>query len=1848
MRKLSYFFLLLLLVSACGKKNEPSTDWIDQQVAYQSYVSAYTYGTVSSGAPIKVRFVNAVSDEDQKSLNLAKIMSLEPSAKGTFSWADANTLVFQAEEGLAPGTHYLAKVQLDELFNDIPDDLHTFTFGFQTITQNFSIEVERLQAENPSDVSKQQIEGVLKTADRISEEQAEKLMQADQEGSKLSIEWTHDKQGLVHRFLIKGITRGSSASSVSLAYNGEVLGIEKEGEESIRIPSLNEFSLIASKVIHYPEQYVLLQFSDPLFAKQNLEGLVEVADVYELRSVQHNQEIKIYFNERITGDKVVHVLSGIKNYQNASLPQEYSLQLRFEQVSPAVRFIGKGTILPSTNGLVLPFEAVNLRAVMVQIIKVYESNMVQFFQVNDYEGYSQLRRVGKEVTRKIVALDASGVTNLSEWNRFTLDLSELMKAEPGALYQVRLSIRKEFSVFGCNGENAEAVPLDESLIAPNDNRYSTFDAWDSYNEYYYSEDYDWRERENPCHSSYYNNSRSVHKNLLASDIGAIAKKGNNGTLTIIATNLLTANPLKGAEVSLINFQQKEITQATTDGDGVATFAQLNETPFIAKVKQGDQTIYIKLDDANSLSVSSFNVGGEMVQQGLKGFIYGERGVWRPGDSLHLSFILEDLEKKLPLNHPVTLELYTPMGQLYQKMVKNTPVGNIYRFSTRTEDEAITGNWRAVVKVGGTSFSKKVKIESIKPNRLKIDLDFGKEKLRADDASLTGKLSVKWLTGAIAKNLKAEFEVLYTATKTSFKGYDGFVFDDPSKSFNSEREEIFSGYTNEQGQAQFNASLAKNQQSPGMLTAHFSGKVYEEGGDFSIDNFSLPYYPYSSFVGIKLPELSSYGMLVTGKDHALQIATVNSSGEPISKQNVRVTVYKLDWRWWWDQSEGTFSNYISRDYYKVVYGGTVNTSNGKGTFNLRINEPEWGRYFIHVEDPSSGHSSGEIVYIDWPSYAGRESRQNPDGASILTLSTDKQKYETGDNMVISFEGSDKGKALISIENGSKVLSTQWIDTEKGLNEVSLEVKPEMAPNVYAHISLLQPHAQTENDLPMRMYGIVPIEVENKATHLLPVISAPKSTSPDKKTTIEIQEKDGKAMAYTLAVVDEGLLDITGFKTPNPWSNFYAREALGVKTWDIYEEVIGAYGGRLEHILTIGGDEETTAPKNLKANRFKPTVHYLGPFYLDKGGKKTHTISISDYVGSVKIMAVAAHPSGAYGSAEAVMEVKQPLMVLATLPRVLGPGEKVKLPVNVFVMEEGIKSIQASITVNDAFKKPITTQQSLSFSGTGDQTVYFDLETQTKIGVGTVKVQVQSGNNKAQTEIEIQVRTPNPSITQIQNGIVEAGKNLELNYSMSGLEGTNSAYLEVSQLPAINLRQRLGYLMNYPHGCIEQTVSAVFPQLYLSSFIDLSETEQSKTQNNINAAIERLKKFQHPEGGFTYWPGADQPDAWGSNYAGHFLLEAKKKGYFVPDDMLNQWKAYQRKTANNWSRNSAFFNSDLIQSYRLYTLALAGEAPMGALNRLRESSNRSLQGSWMLATAYAVLGQDAAVEELINTLDKTVAKYQEMSYSYGSNLRDEAIILECLIRLKKTEEYPYLLKKLAEELGKKDQWMSTQTTAFLLRAIALYLSENGEDENGEFSVRLANEKEETISLKKALWTKNVSVSPSTGKISIQNKGGATLFVRIIQTGTPLAGEEKAQENDLKMTVRYTNMNGESINPSQLAQGTNFMAEVTVYNPGTRGNYEEMALSQIFPSGWEIINTRLNDTQTYYGQEAPEYQDIRDDRVYTYFDLGAAQRKTIKVQLNATYQGRFYLPAVSCGAMYDNSVQAVVPGQWVEVIK
>lgn len=1836
----------LLAYNLSSGTGEPPTVAAADPV-WGNYISAHTSGVISKKAKLRVVFVNDVVGKDQVGASAASVLKVSPGVDGTPTFASEREVVLVPGEDLRPGQFYTLSIKPKGL-NGIPETLGRYEFVVQVMPPELQLDLAGLAAD-PMNDARMVLRGTLLTADVEPADRIEKLLAATYLDKALGLEWRHDGDGRRHDFTLSGIERQAENQPLRVSWNGAAIGASSTGERVVEVPAKDAFKVTRVEVVQDGRQSVRVYFSDNIDPQQNLRGLIRLSQGGYSSHVEGNT-VKIYPDQGLQGSVVVTLEPGIRNAKGGRLQNQVQETVVFVSEKPQVRFVGKGVVLPENDVLSIPFEAVNVRSVRVTAFRIYENNVGQFLQTNKLDGASELNRVGRYLWRKTIRLSSP---EANKWNRYSLDATKLLRENPGGLFRLTIAITPADSLYHCPGREPVAADLEAPVKSDDDLSLKEASSWD-YAEDYYGENDDgssWRDREDPCKNAYYRFGNNVkhERNFLASNIGLLAKRDQHGRLLIVATDLRTSKPLKGVELAVMNFQDQRMASVETDGSGFATI-ETKGAPFYLIADYDGQKGYLKLSSGAALTTSHLDVGGEKVADGIKGLLYGERGVWRPGDDVYLTFVLQDKDERLPATHPVTLELFNPKGQLAQTVTNGTPVGRFYKFALKTAPDAPTGNWIAKAHVGGSTFTKTLKIETVMPNRLKIELDFGKEPLR--EAQLKGRLFAQWLSGATAGGLNADVKVRLMPVATRFDRYADFTFDDPAREFKGEPETIFEGSLDGEGRAAFDAGLASDKQAPGMLSATFISRVFERGGAFSTNVKTAKYSPYEHYVGIKLPKGDqARNMLLTDTAHTVEIASVDADGRPVSLKNVKVTLYKIDWRWWWDKSGESLAQFANAAHSSVVQQSDTRTSNGQGAWKFEIKYPSWGRYLVRACDSDGAHCAGKVFYIDWPGWAGRAQEQGGPGANVLTFFADKAEYKVGETAKVQLPEATQGRALVTVENGSRILDARWIELKGGKTLFEVPITPAMSPNVYVSVTLIQPHADKKNDRPIRLYGVIPLKVNDPKTHLQPTLEAPAEWAPEADAVIEVAEAGGREMTYTVAIVDEGLLGLTSFQTPNLHEHFYRREALGVTTWDLFDDVVGAYGGELERLLALGGSDGADATEGRKEDkkRFPPVVRYLGPFKLKAGASNRHAFKLPQYVGAVRVMVVAGHKA-AYGSTEKSVFVRQPLMLLPTLPRVIGPDEELTVPVSLFVMDKAIKQVTLKVQPDRHFQAIGSDTVNVTFTRPDEKLGFVKLKTQSGVGKGAVSCIATSGAHQAKATVYLDIRSPNPPVARHATKALAPGETWEQAVVPHGVAGTNVVTLEVSAVPPLNLEQRLNFLIQYPHGCLEQTTSSVFPQLYLPALVKLEEAKKQEIERNVRAGIERLRRYQVANGGFVYWPGGfvsasvfDTRNAWSTNYAGHFLVEAEKLGYAVPSDMMAAWLQYQKSAAQSWA---AHHNTPpLDQAYRLYTLALAGQPEIGAMNRLRESRDLPSVARWQLAAAYRLAGMPDAANDVVRNDRPALQDYTQPDDTFGSRLRDSAIVLNGMLALGRLDEAKALANEVSAELSSQ-KWHSTQSVAYALNAMSKFVGAGSAVSGFAFERQVVGGQRETIKSGAPIHTAELKAFPPAGApVKVKNKSDRTLFASIVVRGVPKAGEESASSSGLGIDVRYTDADGGEIDVSRLRQGQDLVAHVSVSNH-TQADIANIALSQILPSGWEIHNARMQGEGAKEASAA-EYEDIRDDRVYRYFKLRAGETKRFATALNAAYLGRYYLPSVSVEAMYDATKEARTRGQWVEVV-
>ncbi|XAK32645.1 MG2 domain-containing protein [Campylobacter coli] len=1355
-----------------------------------------------------------------------------------------------------------------------------------------------------------------------------------------------------------------------LTYDEKIMGFKEAKVLQFQIPSKpkdNDFRLISAEE---KDQIATLKFSKELAENQAFQDFIQISPELNFRAWSVGKELKISANFEPGEKYQVKIAKGLKSNQGLiNKGEEANITLQ-KDLDPSLVFANDGVFLPSGAEYQVYIKSRNVKKIHLKVSQIFSNNISEYLRYKNLVGkkddstqeafYSSdgFNYVAKKVIDKKIELKNQKNT----WISSALDLSDL-KGKSG-IFSVSLSV--DANDLDYKGENVYRII----------------------------------------------NKASVSKNLIFSNI-ALSAQNLNKQLVVHARDFSKNEALENVKIELVSKQNQILQSQNTDSNGDAKF-QIQEDDEILYILASKENQISVLRFSNPLSTDGYDVEGDQNHEMIKAFIYTDRGVYRAGDSVHLSVVAR--ENTNPLKHPINFTLINPKNQ---KIIENRILksqNDIYYTQINLDKNAINGLYRANFNIAGVEFSKDILVQSVVPNRIKVELN-ADENRSLDDGSLNYELSSKYLFGALASNLKYQSVVYFSPKNYHNSKYKDYIFTNPSSLIISASADD-KGNLDEKGRVQSSVEIPENiLNSQGYnFNARIVSEVFEKGGRSvkAVKDVNLNRYDY--FVGMKTLA-NSY--VSEGETIDFYAIVSDLKEKLVSGKTLEYRIYQNDYYWWWDyDSYDEFLRSIKQDTNtKLIEKGELTSSSEPMKFSFNTSN-YYGQMFIELIDKESEVSTGQSFYVSsWgePSYA--------DVVSSLKIKSDKNKYKIGQSAKIEFESVAGAKALITLSSNSKIIDRFVMDTQDESTSIELAMKKEYAPNIYVSVSLFQDYNKIDNDRALRLFGVIPLYVEDENTKLDLELKTPDKILPNSDFEIEIQSKDKRAFNYTVAIVDEGLLDLTDFKTPDIWKGFYAKTGFTLKTYDTYSQIIPKFTGG-DSVL---GGLRVDKNRDDSAQRFKPVALFNTPARSDETGFAKLKFKMPSYMGSVRVMVVA-NENDAYGSVSKDIQVSAPLVMLETLPRTLKIGDNFTLLTQIFKTENRIKNATLSVRSKNSLIKISPDTQTIDFKSATNLEVMMDANvSDNRIGKELLEFELKSEDYTYKNEIEIDIKPINAYTYENNTSLIKAGESKEF-IIKDYILGTTNATLKLSPTPILDMDKRIKYLLNYPYGCIEQTTSAVLPQLFLDKFS--MEFDKQKAINNINAAIERYSNFQTADGGFAYWQGGDESNAWGSNYAGMFLILAKQNGYFVPDSMYERWLKYEQ----NFVQKSVYRDYMMdIKANSLYLLAMAKKPNISEMNLLYDNLNTlSTEAKWQLAAAYKLAGVEDTAKQIASKISiEPDSKYS--FYTYGSLVRDEAIIANAYKQIYGTNNEE-LLQKISDTLLSKD-YLSTQSTGYALYALAM---------------------------------------------------------------------------------------------------------------------------------------------------------------------------------------------------------------------
>lgn len=1772
----------------------------------RKWIAAYSPAHVDQDDIIRVEMTRQMASRVRDDGKLDSYVKLSPGVEGKVVLKERNSSIdFIPDKGLKPGKKYSCRLKMRELTG--VDSLSDFEFSFFVDKREMRFADLKVTVD-PENCAQMMVKGKVEYNSLAGNKVSELASIIGCDMDSVVVEMAPKANDQSRLFLIKGIKRRESPTKLKLTLRPPC---DFEGDQAeVEIPATNGFVLLSAQRHETAEPYIELDFSNPLSQHQEPDGLIAIDGIDDLRIERRGANVKVYYPTNSMTDMTLRVSELLKSHDDRPLGVEVERHFKQKVTAPAVEMPFDGNILPDRGNLRLPFRAVNLAAVDVEVVKIFPANVMSFLQEQDLGESDRLRRYGRLIYRRTVRLNADNKLNLRQWQNFSVDLNGLFAVDKSAVYNIRLSFKKDYSLY----DRADAPLVEESKGVTRHDE----DIWDTPRPWIFRDSEDngiWKERNDPLKESYYIYANKPEVNLMASNLGLIVKRGDDGVLRTVVTDLLAAEPKAGARVTAYNYQLQKVGEGITDENGFVDIKPRGSA-FILAATDNISVTYLKVKDGYELPTTNFDVAGTKLKDGLRGFVYGDRGVWRPGDTMHLTLILDKGQQLLPTDHPVVMELTGPDNRLYDRQTLTNGVDGFYVFHTTTTESAPTGLWEARFTVGNEIFRHPVRIETIKPNRLKIKLNVP-EMLQANKGDTLG-IVASWLAGQAASDMNASLSVEFFANASPFKRYKNYKFQNPLVSYTSAGRELFHGKTDSVGRIVKYCAIGGDINVPGMLQANLTAKVMEKGGDVNVAAKSILFSPFGVYTGIDF----GTGEFETGKALQFPVIVVNADGALLKRRELAYKVYKLDWSWWWEGDADDLRRYVVSSSADVVTQGNITAINGRAVLHFKTDDDEWGKYLVVVRDKQGGHATGGVVRIDAPEWNGRSERERQSGSTQLSFTLDKNTYEEGETANIYLPQCEGGRVLLSIENGNGVLKKTWVSLSGSAEtKYRLVVDKSMAPNFYVSATLLRRHNTTDLNTPIRLFGIRGAKVVNQQSVLRPVIDMPGELAPLQTFTVNVREERNRPMTYTLAIVDEGLLDISGFRTPQPWSFMNRKQALGVRTWDMYDEVIGAFGSNFRSVLSVGGDEAMRKLAGCE-KRFNPAVMFIGPFTL-KGGKQSHKITMPNYVGSVRVMVVAAH-EGSFGSVDKTVKVASPLMIVPTFPRMLANADTVNVPVNVFALDDDLRTVDLRVETKGPVRLAGGRQKRLTFNGKGDKLVNFCLICDAdKQGKATIVITAR-GNNRVVTDTTyLNVSNPMPAVVHTTSRSLQPQSKVDFS---SAIGNARSAMLQLSASPTVNFMAMELFMESYQHICTEQLSSKALFMLFGREFLD--DEGRGKCERELPRLIKTIQSRQTASGAFVYWPGDEREHEWATSLAGLALGEAMRQGFRIDKEGFERWKRYQAKEAGAYKYSSI---TDFEQAMRLYSLVAAGGQPSAAMNRLGEQNGLSYGATMALAVTYAYCGRHDVAARLIERA--TPATLSQSEFATPSATDAMALMAYSLCNM--SSQALDLSIKLASECTYST--FVTQDVALITMALKYNSAERDKEGRALVTVDAKTSLDEGI-----VGVKTIDVTAGK-KVTVKNSGKSRLETALITYTVPSVLQKVPDKsNGIALSVIYTDSKGRRVDVGQLKQNTDFYAAITVTNKRAV-KCQNLALTHFIPSGWEIVND-LRETPTLNNCR----REIRDNSCNFYFSLQEGETRIFMVPLRAAYIGNYLLPSSICEDMYAPQYRAMSTNGRVEVVK
>jgi len=1606
----------------------------------------------------------------------------------------------------------------------------------------------------------------------------------------------------------------------------EVQGKAAVAAEAAKKEAPQGFALASA----HPEQYqgqlaIALEFTQALVGTQAFDTLIVVSNatggtVQGSWALDDDGKTLRFPYVQADQNYTLRIKGDLAAADGKTLGSEIGKEVYTGPMEPAAGFASQGSVLPARETRGLPVVSVNVKEVDVEFLRVRDGEVANFFAAYQKNG----KRSGWELDPRGGWYGRNGkpVADIADSvyaNRFVLSgkenertLNYLPIQNIGELSQPGLY----FAVMKRAGS--------------------------------FSEEYE---------TSFF----------FVSDVG-LHTRAYEKALFVHAASLKSGEPLNGVELSVLDAKGESVVAGSTDASGNAQLAYELKADQVLVARSGKDVSLLPFNQP-ALDLSDFAVAGRK-QTWFDVFGWSDRDLYRPGETIRLSALLRDYDGNAIKPQPLFITLKQPDGRPYAEAQLDPKDLNYFEWSREIPTDAPTGRWQVEFRTDPKSKEAAqgltFRIEEFLPERLKLDLTTEQAVLKPGEPL---KLAVQgdYLYGAPAAGNRFTARLTLAADQHPVDAHKDFFFSDPTIELTKEAKDVVDEALDEHGKLETDIEIADAAKPAAPIAAMLSGSVYESGGRTVTRTLKRTVWPADALVGVR-PLFD----LKDGSDArsraGFEVIRSNAAGDLLAGQHLKMTLVRenRDYRWVFDNESGWHFDYNER--YENAETRELDVEAGKV---LKFDVPvEWGNYRVEILDPATGLTTRLPFFAGWSwndDNRGKEAR--PDK---IKLALDKPSYRAGDTLKVTVTPPQAGPGLLIVES-DHLLYTKDIDAKPGATFEIPVTEDWERHDVYVTALVFRGGSAVEKITPARAVGEAHVPIDRADRKIDVAIDAPKLMKPetDLPVTVKAPALAGKKAYVTVSAVDVGILNITRFARPDANAWFFAQRALGIDAYDLYGRVIESFDGNTAK-LRYGGDMALDALPQAR----RPTAKVLtvdlfsGVVALDAKGEAKVALKMPDFNGTVRVTALV-FGENQYGGTDAETVVRAPLVAEISTPRVLAPGDKSAITLDL----QNFSGSEREFAVKVSADKPLAVadgERKVKLADNAKATLNFPLAALDGYGVGKINVAASSGDIKIDRHFEMVVRAAWPSVLRSTPRALEKLDPVTLGAdTIDGLLADSvTARLTISSLPPLPFASALKDLLKYPYGCIEQTTSKGFGALLLDDktaanlHVDGLSPEQRKER--VDGAIGRIASMQIPSGHFSMWGGDSYVSEIITPYVVEFLEDARDDGFLVPDAMLQ--KALKRLNDDLLSGGHPYYSyehSDHLrfadEAYSGYVLARVNRAPLGTLRALYDNDRgKSITALPLvhLGIALKLMGDQPRAEKAIE--DAFAKKIDRPWYlgDYGSNLRDTALMIALVHRYGLSKpEYDGRVFDLARSLTNEEHqaddrqrrygwrwtYLSTQEQIAIARLGKTLIKDGDKVVSGTLAIG-ANASE--ISPDR-LWSREFGAGDIAAGVRFTPQGDLPLFVSTDIAGVPKSAPA-ADDHYVAIQRQFYTLDGKPWEPAPMKEGDSLIVGLKLE---AREAMPDALLVDLLPGGLEIENFNLTDakqwadvvvdgiTITDRAQAAEvRHEEFRDDRYVAALKLDKGQTAHVFYLVRAVSPGTFQVPPPLVEDMYKPEVRGI----------